>query len=265
MITQNTFWLDDIRVLIDKGSLFNIIPIYSTSINEKLNAITRFCIYLIILLLVTNTSTTYVYIALFMIIATVIVYLIYKHRGMDSSTNKNRRIDKPYVTNVENMEDIEIVDPRTLDSDSSDSKSDDMTNETKTLSFFGENNNHLVRGSKIKKFTDKRFSTKDNPFMNPTINDISKPPEPQVVAMNADDEDIQDVIMDNFNKDIYKNWSDIYDRKTNERQFYRISTKDNIPDTVAFARWAYGTGSTCKEDYGKCYVANPRYQDNMYF
>ena len=99
-----------------------------------------------------------------------------------------------------------------------------------------------------------RKPTKDNPFMNTSVDDFNKPNVP--VACNADDEDIHDDMELNFNLDMYRDLEDVYNRKNSQRQFFTVA--HNIPnDQEAFARWCYRMPATCKTDQTRCL----KYQD----
>jgi len=99
-----------------------------------------------------------------------------------------------------------------------------------------------------------RRPTKDNPFMNPSVDDFNKEDVP--VACNADDEDIHDDMELKFNEDMYRDLEDVYNRKNSQRQFFTVA--HNIPnDMEAFARWCYKMPETCKTDQSRCL----RYQD----
>ena len=54
------FWLEDITVLYKNNNYTKIIPTSNMSRNEQLNSITRFCIYYIILLLLTNKEDEWI-------------------------------------------------------------------------------------------------------------------------------------------------------------------------------------------------------------
>ena len=99
-----------------------------------------------------------------------------------------------------------------------------------------------------------RRPTNDNPFMNPSLDDLNKENVP--VACNSDDEDIQNEISNKFNQDMYRDIEDVFNRKNSQRQFYTVH--QSIPnDQEAFARWCYGFPPTCKTDQQYCL----RYQD----
>ena len=93
-----------------------------------------------------------------------------------------------------------------------------------------------------------RKPTKDNPFMNPSVDDYNKS---SPAACNADDEDINDDIELKFNEDMYRDLEDVYNRKNSQRQFFTVA--NTIPnDMEAFARWCYKMPENCKTDQSRC-------------
>uniref|UniRef100_A0A6C0KS96 Minor capsid protein P9 transmembrane helices domain-containing protein n=1 Tax=viral metagenome TaxID=1070528 RepID=A0A6C0KS96_9ZZZZ len=96
-------------------------------------------------------------------------------------------------------------------------------------------------------------STVDNPFMNSSIADISLNPEhPQ--ACNIDNNGIKNVIKKNYDRRMFKDVSDIYDKLASQRQFYTMPVTTIPGDQKSFAEWCYGNPATCKDGNGEaCY------------
>jgi hypothetical protein len=97
-----------------------------------------------------------------------------------------------------------------------------------------------------------RMPTENNPFMNPTADEFNNGEIP--AACNVDDEEVPDIKIkqqDFFNKDFYRDMSDLFDIKNSQRQFYTI-THDYPNDQQAFAEWLYKTPQTCKENNENC-------------
>jgi hypothetical protein len=75
-MNQDPFWKDDLSILLKKHRLIEFVPTNDMTTNEKLNAITRFMIYLGLLLTVVYRSASPLYIP---IIACVFIYIIHDH------------------------------------------------------------------------------------------------------------------------------------------------------------------------------------------
>ena len=82
MYQDDPFWKDDIGILMDKARLIEFVPTSDMTTNEKLNAITRFLLYLGVLLTVIYKSSSYIYVPL---IGMVLVYLIHEHYPMEQT------------------------------------------------------------------------------------------------------------------------------------------------------------------------------------
>lgn len=92
-------------------------------------------------------------------------------------------------------------------------------------------------------------STVDNPFMNPTISDITYNPD-RPPACNTSDPQVQLQIESNFNKRLFKDVGDLYGKMSSQREFYTVPSTTIPNNQTEFAEWLYGTGSTCKEGNG---------------
>ena len=90
--------------------------------------------------------------------------------------------------------------------------------------------------------------SKNNPFMNPNMMDIS-----DIEACPVSDEQIQKNIDKYFDESMFHNVDDIYDRSTSKRQFYTVPVSKIPNDQATFANWLYNRGDTCKEDTIFCY------------
>lgn len=93
--------------------------------------------------------------------------------------------------------------------------------------------------------------TENNPFMNATLNDFANHKE-RLDACNIEDDDIKENIDNFFNKNLYRDVDDIYDRKNSQRAFFTMPNVKIMNDQTKFAKWLYKTPLTCKEDNSKC-------------
>ena len=104
--------------------------------------------------------------------------------------------------------------------------------------------------------------TFDNPFMNIQYDDYVKNPNRESVSKKflgdtKTTKDINSVIDDKFNYNLYKDMSDIYDKNNSQRQFYTNPVTTIPNDQSSFANWLYNNGPTCKEkNYVKCDMLN---------
>ena len=91
-----------------------------------------------------------------------------------------------------------------------------------------------------------QLPTKDNPFMNVPFYELGTNKELPKSCTSYDNKGVQRKIEKEFDKGLYRNYSDVFKRKY-QRQFSHRERRC-IPDQVrAFAHWCYRTPDTCKE------------------
>ena len=92
-----------------------------------------------------------------------------------------------------------------------------------------------------------RIPTKDNPFMNPQLSDFGNNVDVKESCSSFDNKGIQRKIDEYFDEGIFKDYSDIFNNKNSQRQFFTVPGKDVPNDQGSFAQWLYGSPPTCKE------------------
>jgi len=223
---NEVFWLKNPKILLHNYLKF--VPTLSMSKMEQLNAITLFCIYAIILMLLLKKETNYIYIPVGGIILMIILYYIDENKLKKDRTK------------------TEITGGQIL--------FDDRGNRIDIQSGYYDSNGKLNIGSSPPKDREKkkdcRKPTENNPFMNPLVSDYGNDNDP--VPCNSDDDTIKKDINISFNKDLYRDVEDLFDVKNSQRQFYTIPAPTNPPDFVSFANWAYRPAQICKVDQDKC-------------
>lgn len=98
--------------------------------------------------------------------------------------------------------------------------------------------------------------TKNNPLMNPNLIEIVDYDKydisgacPSYSGQTA--EDIDEI----FERSMFLNATDIYNRGSSKRQFYTVPVNKIPNDQEMFANWLYNRGPSCKENNGlKCYI-----------
>lgn len=94
--------------------------------------------------------------------------------------------------------------------------------------------------------------TPDNPFMNVLISDYSKNPQRPPACKHVGR--IKTDIKKNFERNLYRDVDDVFDKIASDRQFYTTPSTTIPNDSTAFAKWLYGQSKTCKEgNFNKCY------------
>jgi len=81
------FWLDNPKILFNKGNFSNFVPSSNQTFNQQLNAVTRFCFYFIILILLTTKNFTWIGLS---IACLVFVIYLQKTEKFQSTKKKNK-------------------------------------------------------------------------------------------------------------------------------------------------------------------------------
>ena len=88
-IVKDEFWYNDINILINKNRLDEFFPTTDMTLEEQLNAVVRLLLYISIVLFLFRKNINYIYIFLFGLLFT---FLVYKYSA-----------NNPLKTNVENF------------------------------------------------------------------------------------------------------------------------------------------------------------------
>ena len=94
-------------------------------------------------------------------------------------------------------------------------------------------------------------STADNPFSNATVGALLGD-EGRAPACSYDDPGVAKEMRKNFNKGLFRNLDDVYEKESSARQFYTMPVTTGAPDTIAFAEFLFGRKDTCKSNPALC-------------
>ena len=238
-MNENIFWTNNITVLYQ--NYLDFIPTKTMTRYEQYNAITRFCIYLIILSIIFRAQSLWYTVPIIIII----LIAILMHLNVLSNNNPNGNETENISENLLNQ-----VNNTTIDENLA----------RKNVKFieagYYNPDGTLTLPSDYKKRANKKrkckMPTTDNPYMNPEANDALEYSPP--VACNSDDIDVDNLnknISNAFNDQLFRDVSDLYNVKNSQRQFYTISGS-KTPDTVGFANWLYGNMPSCKSNQSDC-------------
>ena len=233
MINNTKFWIESPAVYIMDNGYFNFIPTREMNKTEQINAITLFLLYVLFFSHVFKFNSKWLNI----IIISLIVIMIFLHYG--------------YYSRIEPMtEKIEYVDNDV----SIRTGSYDSNNQLKLGKFYSHKQNKTEDVDRsfedMQKYlkATQRKPTSDNPMMNPILTDFNTENLP--IASNSDDEDIKNEMTQTFNKDLFRDLNDLFDRKSSERVFYTVPGGSVPNDQDAFAKWCYNLPPTCQEGNG---------------
>ncbi len=251
---ERKFWLENPSVLFNNNNYLKFFPTYQMTRVEQLNAITRLCIYYILLLLILGKSNVYIGLPFFIIFFVIVIYFIYdndyKGKYNDFVNKKLNRNNKDKRVN----EFKDILEVGYYDGNGKlkfGRKNGVKTNNEKAKDFVNYDYNEILEYEK----NAARKPTKDNPFMNTPVTDFGKENIPS--AANASDEDIVEDMERHFNTDLYRDVTDLFDTKNSQRIWYTTPVTSIPNDQEGFANWLYKTDNVCKVNQGSCL----RYED----
>ena len=123
-----------------------------------------------------------------------------------------------------------------------------MDKNKKIEKYLNDNDLDIINNEKCVK------PTEENPFMNPSLIGNNN----KYDSCSIENEHIKDNIDYFFNKNVFRETDDIYDKSLLDRQFYTVPSTSIPNNREKLASWLYERGPTCKENNGEqCY-------DNLY-
>ena len=93
------FWLEDYNQLFGDGQYFVFFPAYNMTRAEQLNAIARFSVYLFVLFLLFSDNIELLFVPLFLIGATIVLYKLDANDPDRKAKKEQRDINKYHVIN----------------------------------------------------------------------------------------------------------------------------------------------------------------------
>lgn len=153
---MESFWYEDISVLLEPTKLKKYIPLKSYSKAEKLNAIVRLGFYISILFIILTSNLNYIFIGIFCLVITLMI-----------NSNEQEKVKKNNKKNVENYENIKNDDSYKNHNINVDSQLENCilpTDENPFMNVLLTDKRdrkpacRTVRNRKIKKLVDTKFS-----------------------------------------------------------------------------------------------------------
>jgi len=231
------FWTDEPTIIYKK--YFEFIPTKSMSRDEQLNAITRLCIYYIIILVITQKYVNWIQIPILIIVLIIIYnYSLKKKEGLTEDAYKLEKEDKAK----------RVVEAGYYDSDNRIRIDKFMEDKNGMPNYISDNISMIENKECLK-------PNKENPFMNPNIIDYETGNVPK--PCNVDDNEVKFEMKKCFDEDMFKSLDDVYDKKNSERQFYTIPRDNFMGNNADFAHFLYHNTGGCRGPEQRC----NRYED----
>lgn len=120
-----------------------------------------------------------------------------------------------------------------------------------TLASLGYNGSPFPRSLASLAPTRCRKPTAQNPFMNVLVNEYGS----ESVDPPCDFRDVQDEARKHFNKGLFRNIEDVYEKQNSQREFIPMPNGGLPPDSKEFANFLYGNMRNCKTFASDCVVA----------
>lgn len=252
---DKTFWIHKPSVLLSDVS--NYIPNDDMNLIEKLNAITLFCI-IILIIMIAFRFTRLIFLPLLIIIFIIIFY----ESKTSEDKNENFASFKSFNKNDENDNIIRINTKRYNKDEIPNINNDDDVKmgfyDSDDILRFNRTTNKLNQHDYNNLNFECKKPTVNNPFMNIQLHDFDN--NQHVEACNAEDDEINKDINHSFNTKLFMNIDDTFSRTNSQRQFF-TTPNTRIPNNQSeFANWLYKMPETCKENNEKCL----RYDDIRY-
>ena len=242
MKNNTKLWLENPTIFVSDKGYLNFIPTRDMNKTEQINSLSLLLIYILffsnIFKLSNRMSNT--------VIICVIIVLIILHYGYYSKSDSNESMEDDSEDDMYEDDNSVTISTGYYDSD----------NKLRMGKFYSHKHNKTPDVDRSYDDMEKylksvnRKPTPDNPFMNPLMSDFNTENIP--TASNADDEDIQDKISTAFNKDLFRDLNDLYDRKNSQRVFYTVPGGSIPNDQDAFAKWCFNLPPTCNEKGEGC-------------
>ena len=227
-------WTQNVDVLYQKNRINELYPTNDMTLLEKLNSLMRISVLIGITLTILIGNYMYLYVPLVM--AFLQIGAVHMEPKILNSNND------PLDNQNDNQNDInDIVN------DNNNNKNNKNKNIKEKFQNSDERSNIIGSPSTCIK------PTLENPFMN-AMNYDSRYRQP--ACTSYDNKEVQDNIDNFFDDNLFKDVSDIYNKRHSQRQFYTMPYTTYPNDNTKFAKWLYGEPPTCKEGNGAQCVAN---------
>jgi len=235
------FWGNYPSILLRNDYITEIIPNDIMNLNQKINALTRLLILIILILTIITRS---IYIIIFGIMLIISLYIGYKlnydYINLNTSLKEN-------IENIENKENKENKNEGFLNM-TNDNSLDNLNGNTKTQTQESSLNSISLTNILNSEFKE---GTKKNPFSNVLLTDIMDDPnkKPAPPAFNPDVEpsitkNVKSYIQMlnpglNVNKQIFGSLWDKFELDQSNRVFYSTPNTKVVNDQGAYSQFLY--------------------------
>jgi hypothetical protein len=243
MTISNPFWLNSPTILFKKESIMEIVPTNQMTLEEKMNAVSRFVIVFTLLGYMFTKSPKIVYLGITTLAIIVVYYNYKKGEGIEGFS--------------ENLDNISKINPRTFDMLEQQTILNPETLETYLKSDFIESNKKNPMGNVLLTDIGDNPNRKAAPpsFNTEIYEDINNSTKKMIQSLNPG--------IKNTNKQLFGDLGEQFEFDQSMIQYYSTPNTKVVNDQGAFADFLYGDMPSCKDgDTIQCVKDNFRY--NLY-
>jgi hypothetical protein len=237
---KSIFWADDYETLY-RELLF--IPNNSMTIIDKLNAIVRLSLLIGVFLIIFTGDIRYIVIPAITMIAT---YYLYNFRLVDLKTYFETYDNGHNKPNCPRGAMDNSINQNERQLDASVPIASTSTSTASTSIPIASAPAPMASAAPTASLT---IPTEDNPLMNLLPMDPRDKPR---AMLNVNNEELDAKITQMFNKNLYQDTGDIFNKENSQRQYVTMPSTSIPNDQTAAAKWMYQSPPTCKEDTIKC-------------
>lgn len=246
IIKEDPFWGEDFSILFNQDRLVEFFPSSDMSDAERLNAISRFSIYISIILGLYTGKIYPVYIALFTLGLCMFVY----DKSGNNSTIEGMKTKISDIMNgiVPGYSDVSSRAQVGFEGTDREEIRKKRLNDLGVEPVIKIDEN----GQECTPPTD------NNPFMNVLVPEVFENPlRPEACKLEGEipgEEGIAEDANEKFEINLYKDVADVFGRNNSQRQYYSMPNTSVVPGNQGeFANWLYGNMASCKSDRYDCY------------
>lgn len=244
IVIEDPFWGDDISILFNQDRLIEFFPSYDMTDAERLNAISRFGIYISLILILYSGKIYPIYIALFILGGCMFIY--------DNSGTKSKM--ETFSDKIKNIMNGIIPGYADVSSRNQPGFAGTVREELRKKRVEELGAEPVVRVDREGNVCTP--PTDNNPFMNILVPEYyENPKRPEACPLEGElpgEEGVAQEVNEKFDINLYKDVADIWDKNNSQRQFFTMPNTTIPNDQPGFAHWLYGNSASCKDSRYDC-------------
>jgi hypothetical protein len=250
-------WIKDFSILFDQTRWYEFWPSAIQTSEERINSFVRLAFYSSILLSLYHTNTKYMFIFIFVLLFTFMIYKGHPDMNPEHPKSLAKQIEEKTIQKLNSPENNTVLNNFTpnIGIIPGGKFSSNIVENTPTI----ENLENTDNTQRIYPETCIK-PTVENPFMNYNYTNFDKDGN-LIDTQGCDPNDpvIKKMIDEKFNNNLFKDTSDLFGKNNSQRQFYTNVNTGITNDRESFAKWLYLNPKTCKEDQSMC--SNQNFED----